>query len=824
MDNRPPFLSSRTVTVSGPALPELFGQSPFTFVRLDGKEGVCGLFEYDIELKTPDKAYNFHGPEGNFDLREMNGRELTVRIELDGMGTGMAGGVGAGTREISGIVDRARYLRAEGRHFVYGLTLRPWLWIASQNRNSRVFENRTDIEIIEEVLSAYSFPVERRLDVAKYPRRVYRTQCDESDYTFIARLMQHWGISWFFEHSDGKHRLVLVDHVGGYFSMPSEAYQVLEIHPPGVRVDQEHLDAFSVVDAVVAGKYTTNAYSFTQPRGNLSASSSDPRDTGLNTGALHQEVYDFPSEHAQPATDNRPWDEGDMIARIRMEEIRSRGLRCFGTGNLRAVVPGCTMNVKGHPQQAANREYVVLGANLRLEDVAEASGEGQRWHCRVEFECHPTHEVFRPALSIPWPVVAGPQSATVVGPEDSHVVWPDQYGRVRVQFPWDRFNKMSCWVRVATPWAGSQYGQISIPRIGSEVLVMFLDGGDPDKPIVMGAVPNSLNMPPWQLPDQLALTGIRSREHDGGRSNHLVLDDTKGQIQAQLASDHLQSQISMGYITGIPDVQGRRDKRGEGLEARTDGHAALRAALGMLLTTYPRERAEGNAMNVEDVIHVFMEALTLADSLAQSAVNAQAQTGQQQEVAKTLRSQADAVKGGGKLGEFTEPHITVASRAGIATTAPGSTHVYSGEHIALTSGQHLSFSCGGGMYATISDRFSLFVQRDGIKLYSAKGKVEVQAQSDDVDVIAQKVLRLLSTTDWVEISGKKGVRVNVEGNELRITPEGIENISTGKWIVFSASKSLTGPKNAPYTMPTTKICSHLAAGAAASGAGAVPLH
>ncbi len=448
MDNRPPFLASHTVTVSGPALPEILGRSPFTFVRLEGKESLCGLFEYELELKTPDKPYNFQGPEGNFDLRKMNGRELTVLIELDGMGTGLEGGIGAGTREISGIVDRARYLRAEGRHFVYGLTLRPWLWIASQNRNSRVFEGRTDLEIIEEVLSAYPFPVERRLDTSRYPKRVYRTQCDESDYTFVARLLEHWGISWFFEHSEGKHRLVLADHAGGFGPVPSEAYQVLEIHPPGFKLDREHIEEFSVIDAVVAGKYTTNAYSFTQPRGDLTASSSDPRDTGLNTGALHQEVYDFPGEHAHPATDNRPWDEGGMIARIRMEAIRSRGLRCFGVGNLRAVVPGCTLHVEGHPQQAANREYVVLGASLKLEDVAEATGEGQRWHCRVAFECHPTHEVFRPALSIPWPVVPGPQSAPVVGPECGHVVWPDQYGRVRVQFPWDRFKKMSCWVRV----------------------------------------------------------------------------------------------------------------------------------------------------------------------------------------------------------------------------------------------------------------------------------------------------------------------------------------------------------------------------------------
>lgn len=820
-DNLP--FSARTVTVSGPALPEIFGQSPFTVVRMEGKEALCGLFEYQIELKTADKDYNFRGPEGNFDLREMNGRELTVQIELDGMGTGIADGIGAGTREISGIVDRSRYLRAEGRHFVYGLTLRPWLWIASQNRNSRIFENKTDIEVIEEVLSAYSFPVERRLDVAKYPRRTYRTQCDESDYTFIARLMQHWGISWFFEHSEGKHRLILADMPGGYYRNPSEAYQTLKIYPPGVKIDEEYLDRFSVVDAVVAGKYTTNAYSFTQPRGNLTASSSDPRDTGLNTGDLHQEVYDFPSEHAQPATDNRPWDEGDMIARIRMEAIRSKGLRCFGAGNLRSVIPGCTTVIEGHPQQAANREYVILDATLKLEDIAQASGEGQRWHCRVEFECHPTQEIYRPELSIPWPVVSGPQSATVVGPE-RHVTHVDVYGRVRVQFPWDRFNKMACWMRVATPWAGSQHGQIGIPRIGSEVLVSFLDGGDPDKPIITAAIANSSNMPPWRLPDQHALTGIRSREHDGSRSNHLVLDDTKGQIQAQLSSDHLTSQISMGYLTGIPDNAGRQDKRGEGLEARTDGHGALRAALGLVLTTYRRDKAEGGMMSVEDVIGLMQEALTLADSLAKSAVNGQAQTGQQQEIAKALHQQADAVKGGGKLAEFREPHITVASQAGILTSAPGSTHVASGEHIALTSGQHLSFSTGGGIYATAAERFSLFVQQEGIKLFSAKGNVEMQAQSDGLELLAQKVLRILSTTDWVEISGKKGIRLNVGSSEIRITPEGIESLTDSKWAVYAGSKLLTGPKSASYAMPTTKICAHLAAGAAASGAGTVSLH
>lgn len=783
---------ARTVTVAGPALPEIPGQPPFTFVRLQGYENLCGLFEYDIELKTPDKAHNFHGPEGNFDLREMNGRELTVRIELDGMGTGLSGHIGAGIREISGIVERARYLRAEERHFVYGLTLRPWLWITSQNRNSRIFENRTDIEIIEEVLSTYSFPVERRLDVAKYPKRVYRTQCDESDYTFLARLMQHWGISWFFEHSDGKHRLVLADHVGGYRAMPSEAYRVLEVHPPGVRIDQEHLDAFSVVDAVVAGKYTTNAYSFTEPRGNLTASSSDPRDTGLNTGALHQEVYDFPSKHAQPATANHPWKEGDMIARIRMEEMRSRGLRCFGAGNLRAVVPGCTMYVEGHPQEAANREYVVLGTSLKLEDVAEASGQGQHWQCRVEFECHPTHEVFRPPLSIPWPVVTGPQSATVVGPQ-GHIVWPDRFGRVRVQFPWDRFNKMSCWMRVATPWAGPQSGQINIPRIGTEVLVMFLDGGDPDKPIVMSAVANSLNMPPWQLPDQHALTGMRSLEQQGPGSGHLVFDDTKGQIQTQLSSDYQRSQLSLGRLTRIEGNRGRQDHRGNGFELRTDGHGAVRGGDGLLISTEARPDARAHHKDMGETVDRLHQACHAHDTTGQLAQHHQAQDDEQQDVARALRSQHEEIRGSGEVnGELTAPHLVLASAAGLASTTARSTHVHSGEHLAVTTGKHASFVSSGGFFASAARRIALFAHSLGIRLVAATDHIALEAQDGDIKGTARRNIHFHALGDII-FEADQGILFKVGQTYQRWTPSQIVEGMNGVKQIHASDLSVDGP-------------------------------
>lgn len=815
MGNRLALLNTRTVSVTGHGLPEILGKPALVFSKLSGTERLCELFEYEIELKTPDERNVLYGPAANLDTNALRGQELTVTIALDG--------TDAGTRQISGLVtDIVGPTPVNGgRQLKYRLTLRPWLWLATLNRDTRIFQQQTVVEILDALLGGYIFPVERRLDIARYPRRDYQVQYNESDFEFFQRLTQEWGIAWHIEHSGGKHRLVLTDGNGAFGPFASPAYQTIRWQPSSDRIDEEHLHTFELHDKVVSGQWAATDYDFVKPSADLTVRAADP----LDTAHANAEVREWPGDHSQPTTGNDPWKEGDQIARMRMEALRQHGRRARGAGNVRAMVPGCTFTLTHFVQSDANREYLTLGAQLLIEDVPESSGGNPAWRCEVSFTAQPSNELFRPERTQPKPRTTGPQTATVVGPENQEA-WTDEYGRVKVQFHWDRIGQRnansSCWVRTSSPWQGERFGAIQIPRIGQEVIVDFLNG-DPDCPIITGRVPNRHNMPQWPMPGHHALSGFVSKELHGGRTNTFVQDDTQGQIQTQLQSDHQNSSLSLGYITRVLRGTGRQDKRGEGLEARTDGHAAVRAALGLLLTTLRRPEAEGGMMSVEDVIAFVQEALTLADSLGQSAVNGQAQTGEQQDVAKVLHRQAGAIKGGGKLAEFSEPHITVASQAGILTSAPGTTHIASGEHIALTSGQHLSFSSGGGMYATATERFSLFVQRDGIKLFSAKGKLEMQAQSDAMDLLAQKVLRILSTTDWVEISGKKGIRLNVGGNEIRITPEGIENLSQGTWAVYSAGKLLTGPKTAAYAMPTSKICPHLAAGAATNGAGAVPI-
>ncbi|WP_439687626.1 type VI secretion system Vgr family protein [Cupriavidus oxalaticus] len=578
MGHHPPFLASRTVTLRGERLPQILGQVALTVSRVQGTEGLNSLFTYTVEVKTPDELHRRPGPAANLDLAAMQGKELTLEIELDGAGTGLAGHLGAGVREITGIVTQVEGPRPDERHYVYRLTLRPWLFLATLTSDFKVFQQKTVVEILQDLLADYSFPVENRLDVARYPTREYQVQHGETDFAFFERLTQEWGISYFFEHVDGHHRLVLTDGNGAFRRFASPAYHTLSWRPSADRADAEHLYGFHVQDQLVSGKWTSTDHDFVKPRADLSVASHDPRDTAHAEG----EVYDYPGDHAQPATGNDPWREGDLLARIRMETIRQHGSRVWCQGNVRAVVPGCTFTLKGFAQAAANREYLVFGTMLDLEEVAEASGAGQQWRCEVEFQAQSTASIFRPERTRPKPRTYGPQTATVVGPETEQV-WVDAFGRIKLQLHWDRIGRRdansSCWVQVSQAWQGDQFGASHIPRIGQEVIVAFTHG-DPDCPIVTGRMPNRVNLPAWVLPGQHALSGFRSKELSGERHNTFVQDDTQGEIQTQLGSDHQASLLSLGYITRIPGADGRRDKRGEGFELRTDGWGAMSWPLG----------------------------------------------------------------------------------------------------------------------------------------------------------------------------------------------------------------------------------------------------
>ncbi|WP_090137926.1 type VI secretion system Vgr family protein [Limnohabitans sp. DM1] len=870
--------SPKVLTVTSPAIPQVAGAAALVPLKLSGHEAVNTLFEYTLILQSPDALQFAANDASNFPLHDMVGRELTCAIALDGHGSfvaGLAGNLGAanqgaGVREISGLITAARHLGTDSRHALYALTLRPWLHLATLTSDCKVFQDQTPVEVIRAVLADYAFATEVRL-IETYPARDYCVQYNETDFEFITRLMQEWGINYHFEHSGGVHRLILSDHSGAFSPLQKgqsdSAYHRIAYYPPGHKVDEEYIHAFTPTERLTAGQYASREYDYTRPKVALGASQAQPRPTGQ----ANQEVYlwrggkvrtgqasgndsgigstasgslpgsDYAQENkgSDTAQANQTEPQGQHLARLRMQALRQAGQRASGAGHVRGIATGHTFALHKHPQDAANIEYLTLSTHTVIENVSEdtardhnssknsnknsaspslipqALSDAQRlsgqWRIEVRFEVQPTTELLRPEGIQPKPHTHGPETALVCGPDADTAqsdIYTDPLGRIKVQFPWDRYgaknHNSSCWVRVSAAWAGNQLGAMHVPRIGQEVIVDFL-GGDPDQPICTGRVYNQMNTPPWALPAQQALSGFRSRElkpgggnSAAGRSNHLVLDDTEQKIQAQIKSDHQHSQLSLGHITRIEDNAGRKDHRGEGFELRTDGHGAVRAKDGLLISTEGRPNANGHITDLSETTARLQNAHSQHDSLGDLALQHQAhEASDQGDVAQAIEDQNKAIAGEdkteGKFPELQEPHLILSSPAGIESTTPQSTHQHSGQHHAITSGGHTSVSAGKSLLVSAEQALRLFAYKAGIKIVSAMANVDMQALDKSIRFLAK--VKITQTANRITFTAKEEIVINGGGSYTVFKASGIEDGTSGSWAVHAPSHRMPRAKS-----------------------------
>ncbi|HGY6520318.1 TPA: type VI secretion system Vgr family protein, partial [Escherichia coli] len=496
---------THNVTLSGSAVPD----GMLLFASLGGTETVGELFTYSIKLKTPDPLnLGYVSPAANLQLKPMVGKDLCVNIELDG----------GGKRYISGLVTAARVAGHQGRSVVYELRLEPWLKILTHTSDYKAFQNKNVVDILDEVLDEYPWPVEKRL-VENYPTRAWQVQYGETDFAFIQRLMQEWGIYWWFEHSENSHTLVLADAINVHKACADSP--LVCYYQKGLKLDKEFIHTITANESLRSGQWVLNDFDFMKPRSLLKSTVANPRETGL----AEYEHYEWPGDYFTKS-------EGEMLTRIRMEEQRSPGSRVQGSGNIRTLMTGFTFTLENYPTAEVNREYLLVQTTLFIQDNAQHSGQEQHFSYSTSFELHPTSEVYRPQRTLSKPHTKGPQSAIVTGPAGQEI-WTDKYGRVKVQFGWDRYGKndenSSCWVRVSYPWAGKGFGGIQIPRIGQEVLVDFKNG-DPDLPIIVGRTYNQDTMPPWGLPGAATQSGFYSHTIGGGpaNANALRFEDKPG--------------------------------------------------------------------------------------------------------------------------------------------------------------------------------------------------------------------------------------------------------------------------------------------------------
>ncbi|MFB9126862.1 type VI secretion system Vgr family protein [Paraburkholderia dipogonis] len=821
---------THTITFSGAALPEIVGVSyrnrqftekrapMLTVRRVSGREAVGELFEYIVETAVENPDF-LEDPESaaQIDLENIVGTTGTVAIQITGIGTFRAGAtgdtgranVGADTRYISGEIVSARIRCVEDRAAIFEFVLRPFVWRATLNCDSRIFHGSVT-RVLEEVLQPYVGTVEWRIGGMwpgkGYPPRDMIRQAWESDWAFISRLMEEFGLCYWFEHRDDFHSLVISDLLSG-FRPHGVAYETLRYHPAG-RIDEEHISELSVSYTLTPGSAEVNDHNYAEPRLAKSLAPNRERYEDLRgTASRDIEIYE-PADFAQPqarrtfADANDEREEARYLARVKLEARRCQGLRATGRGHLQGLQPGRTFTLTGYPQQRANCEYIVLRCTLDITEVGTSSGDWRQYSVNTEFELQPSNEYFRLPQITPRPRIDGYEYAVVVAPQDKEM-YIDFRNRLRIQFDWDRQAELdgstSIWVRVISQWQGDEMGVVAPGRAGQMVLVAHVHG-DPDRPVVAGFVVDKFNMPPWALPANAALSGIRSSSLGyGRRSNHLALDDTPGRMQAQLASDQANSRFVAGFNTRIDGNRGRTEACGEGIEIATDAHTVMRANRGLLVTTETRAGATAPVKDMGETVQRLTQARQQHEDLSLLAKQHNAQTPQasQSDAARTIRTQNGAIRGGATTPEnpspeMTRPDVVMASAAGIATTAADSTHMASANDHAVTAGWDVSVSSGRSLIASVRGAISLFAWQLGMKLIAAKGRVEIQAQSDQMALAALKDVTISSTDGRIVITAAKEVWLGAGGSYIQINGSGITNGSPGPILEKGASWDVPG--------------------------------
>ncbi|MCA8257281.1 type VI secretion system tip protein VgrG [Burkholderia sp. AU31624] len=477
------------------------------FHTLDGSDELGRLFEFRIEALADSHSLS---------LKDMLGKPVTVRIEQQDLST----------RYLNGIVARASLSgrRAE-RYYGYELIVRPWLWLATRRSDCRIFQNKTVPEIVQEVLSTYGFPIENHLAESYVPRD-YCVQYNETDAAFVSRLMEFEGIYFWFRHAEDTHTLMLGDAMSSHTVLPGYETIPYIARDRTAIADEEHIDGWLPAQAVSVGRHQTTDYDYTKPRADLSSQKVDPR------GHDHDGLASF--EWPGGYRDDAP---GAHYSRVRLEEQQAEHERANADTDVRGVAPGYLFTLEHCPRADQNREYLIVRCQYRFQENAYASDQGAEAVVhQTMMLVQPSSLPYRSPRETPRPRTNGPQTATVVGPPGEEI-WTDQYGRVKLQFRWDRYGQSnqdsSSWVRVSSPWAGGGFGGVQIPRVGDEVVVDFLNG-DPDEPIVTGRVYNGEKMPPWGLPGSATQSGMLSRSSPGGTTDHanaFRFDDKKGAEQ-----------------------------------------------------------------------------------------------------------------------------------------------------------------------------------------------------------------------------------------------------------------------------------------------------
>lgn len=485
------------------------GEDELILTGFSGNEGISSLYEFNLEMVSENNSIVFE---------DIIGKPVAVTVNLTSGGKRYFHGVVAFFSQGEGLPNPDGPLHLT----TYSAKMVPWLWLLTKTVNSRIFQQKSVPDIIETIFKEKGLvDFEMRLQNT-YSPRTYCVQYQETDFHFVSRLLEEEGISYFFDHMEDKHKLILSDNRAEH--KPCENQDTVRYHSSSDGyAEEDTISKFHMSKEITFGKYAAKDFNFEISNNDLQSEVKGKETLGPGD----RELYRYPGGYDSSK-------RGEDLANLRMEVEEARVTRVEGSGNCRDFVSGHTFNLEEYYRSDMNKEYLLLTVSHEAkEPIGYAAGTTgvDAPSYNNAFTCLPSEVPYRPPLDTSKPVIYGSQTAIVVGPEGDEI-YTDEHGRVKVQFHWDREGKMnedsSCWVRVSQAWAGTRWGAMFIPRINQEVIVQFIEG-DPDRPIITGRVYHGQNPPPYTLPDEKTKSTIMSNSTPGGGgSNEIRFEDSAG--------------------------------------------------------------------------------------------------------------------------------------------------------------------------------------------------------------------------------------------------------------------------------------------------------
>jgi len=758
----------------------------FTFEPLKGDAFDVISFKLDESLSQPFKL--------TLELANHNAAiDFNNVLDLAGLFTIWRGETPV--RYVHGLVSLFQQGDTGFRRTRYTAVVEPTLKRFDLRSNWRIFQAQTAPDIITSMLAEQKLTDIRSEICFEHQPREYCVQAGETDLDFITRLAAEEGLLYTFEHRADGHTLVLTDRVGGLGTIGTHTDCPVIYQPMGGGDSMEPaLTRFHYTEQVRTAVQVQRDYTFTHPLYNQQHTATGDQD--LNNQHKDYERYDYPGRYKRDIA-------GKPFTKTRLAALRNDAKLAHVEGDDERLQPGLAFDLNDHPREDFNDRWRTIAIkhegkqHTSLQEEAFGSDSGTSYEVK--------------ATAIRWtsdwkaplpnkPRIDGPQIATVVGPPGEEI-YCDEWGRIKVQFPWDRSDKnndhSSCWIRVTQGWAGATWGSMAIPRVGQELVISHLDG-DPDQPIAIGRAYRQTNLPPYELPKLKAIATTKSREFGGTQANELRIDDTTGQISAALMSEHTHSALHLGYLTHPRHYGGGRP-RGEGFELRTDGHGALRAAKGLLLTAEAQLKAGAGQLERQQVIDVLQAALTLAKQLGASAENAQAIALD----AQPQQSLTDAVNALGHgandqangIGNGAQPIIALSGPAGIAAATSRSIAIGAGEHIDSVAQQNQQLTAGKKVVINAGDEIGLFAQGGDMRHIAHNGQLLLQAQHNSIRVQADQSVELSASQQHVLVAADKHITLLCGGAYIKMQGGNIELGMPGNFTVKAANKYFIDPSN-----------------------------